>query len=126
SGRVCPVPEHRLGRPRARVLTLDRHFVTDLANLAFTTPDLVAIEDRLLRAAGATPGPTPAPVVPEDALASVLAERPELDPEQRAMVGAVCRSPRRLRLVVGHPGAGKTFAAEAAVAAFGRAGIPVV
>ncbi|MEW6474291.1 MAG: MobF family relaxase [Actinomycetota bacterium] len=126
SERVCAVPEQRPGRPRARILTMDRQFATDLASLSFTTPELVAIEDRLLGAAQAEPGDRPAPVVSEGAVAAVLAGRPELDAEQRAMVGAVCCSPRRLRLVVGHPGAGKTFAAEAAVAAFRQAGIPVV
>ena len=125
SERVCAVPETRPGRPRARILTMDRQFATDLTSLSFTTPELVAVEDRLLGAAQAEPGDNPAPLVSEQAVAAVLAERPELDDEQRSMVVAVCRSPYRLRLVVGHPGAGKTFAAEAAVAAFRQAGIPV-
>lgn len=127
SGRVCPVLEHRPGRPRPRILTADGEFAADLPNLSFTTPELVAIEDRLLVAAtAAVPGGARIPAAPRAAVQAALAARPELDPEQRAMVEAVCRSPRVVRLVVGHPGAGKTYAAEAGVAAFRHAGIPVI
>lgn len=125
SGRVCPVPEYRPGRPRARILTAEGAFVADLPNLPFTTPELVAVEDRLLAFATAA-AVGAAPAVPPEVVARVLAARPELDAGQRAMVEAVCRSSHPLRLVVGHPGAGKTFAAEAAVAAFRTAGIRVV
>jgi conjugative relaxase-like TrwC/TraI family protein len=128
SGRVCPVPEHRPGQPRPRILTAEGEFVADLPNLSFTTPELVAIEDRLLFAAttAEVTGTARLPVAPQPAVDTALTARPELDDQQRAMVEAVCRSPRIIRLVVGHPGAGKTYAAEAAVAAFRHAGIHVV
>lgn len=127
SGQVCSVPEHRPGQPRPRILTAEGEFAADLPNLSFTTPELVAVEDRLLAALTAEPtGMGKSPVAPQAAVDTALTARPELDDQQRTMVEAVCRSPRVIRLVVGHPGAGKTYAAEAAVAAFRHAGIHVV
>jgi hypothetical protein len=125
SPRVCPLPEHRLGRPRARILDSAGEYVTDLPNAAFTTPELVEIEQRLIHAAIAGFG-VAGPIASADAVETVLAARPELSEEQVAMVQSVCRSTDGLRLVVGYPGAGKTFAAEAAVAAFRSSGVPVV
>ncbi|MGH9010237.1 MAG: MobF family relaxase, partial [Acidimicrobiia bacterium] len=125
SPRVCLVSESRPGQRRARILAADGAFLTDLANSPYTTPELVAIEERLL-AALTIPPATPAPTATPAAVETALAARPELDGEQRAMVEAVCCSEQLVRLVVGYPGAGKTFAAEACVAAWRHSGVPVI
>ncbi|MGH9164389.1 MAG: MobF family relaxase, partial [Acidimicrobiales bacterium] len=125
SDRVTQVREHRAGMPRPRLLDAPGGaFVDHLADAAFTTPDLAAVERRLM--AAATEADTAGPVLSAERIEATLAARPRLSDEQRAMVRAVCASPTRLRPVVGYPGAGKTYATEAVVAAFGSAGIPVI
>ena len=126
SDRVVQVREHRPGLPRHRLLdAATGAFVDDLANAAFTTPELAAIEARLMAIATAT-GTARRPVAPADVVESTLADRLRLSDEQRAMVRAVCGSSETLRPVVGYPGSGKTYATEACVAALAAAGVPVV
>ncbi|MDQ3462337.1 MAG: AAA family ATPase, partial [Actinomycetota bacterium] len=125
SDRVAQLREHRPGLPRQRILDANATFVDDLANASFTTPDLAAIERRLMDVATGQPrwhGPAVAP----DVLAAALADRPRLSDEQQAMVRTVCSSKRIVRPVVGYPGSGKTYATEACVAAFVAGGVPVI
>ncbi|HVM02844.1 MAG TPA: MobF family relaxase, partial [Acidimicrobiales bacterium] len=123
SGRAVAVREHRPGMPRPRLLEAPGGaFVDHLADAAFTTPDLAAVEARLMAAADDTGGPRVDAAVVDAAVAA----RPGLSDEQAAMARAVCASPARIRAVVGYPGAGKTYATEAVVAALGSAGVAVV
>ncbi|MFP5375773.1 MAG: MobF family relaxase, partial [Acidimicrobiia bacterium] len=123
SGRAVAVREHRPGMPRPRLLDAPGGaFVDHLADAAFTTPDLAAVEARLMAAAGAGGGPR----VDAAVISSAVAARPALSGEQAAMARAVCASPARIRAVVGYPGAGKTYATEAVVAALRSAGVAVV
>jgi conjugative relaxase-like TrwC/TraI family protein len=131
SDRVVRVREHRAGLPRQRILDgRSGAFVDDLANASFTTPELAAIEQRLMSLAvgdmasgnRSWAGPT----APEAVVDDTLADRPQLSDEQRAMVRAVCGSSAVIRPVVGYPGAGKTYATEACVAALAAANVPVI
>ncbi len=125
SDRVVPLSEHRPGQPRARVLDGAGRVVGDLGSAPFTTPEIAAIEARLIHlATGATTASGPS--VGAQQVEQVLAARPKLTGEQRTMVTAVCESAAAVRPVVGYPGAGKTYAMEAAVAAFKEAGVPVL
>lgn len=89
----------------------------------FTTPEILAIEARLLHLANTD---SPSPVVPELVIAETLRRRPELSVEQQAMVRTVAVSTAAILPVVGRPGSGKTYATEACVAALRTAGIPTV
>ncbi len=125
SDRAVQLREHRLGLPRQRILDGSGAFVDDLANASFTTPDLAAIERRLMDVATSQAGWRGSAVAPE-VVEDALAARPRLTDEQRAMVRAVCGSPGVIRPVVGFPGSGKTYATEACVAAFVAGGVPVI
>ena len=129
SDRVVQVREHRPGLPRHRLLdAATGSFVDDLANAAFTTPELAAIEARLMAVATGSSSDAAAgrPVAPAHVVESILAARPLLADEQRAMVRAVCGASETLRPVVGYPGSGKTYATEACAAALAAAGVPVI
>jgi Ti-type conjugative transfer relaxase TraA len=63
--------------------------------------------------------------VPEQVLDSVLAERPELSEEQAEMVRRLTTSGDGVQVVVGKAGTGKTYALDAARAAFQRGGYRV-
>ena len=89
----------------------------------YTTPDIARLESRLM--ASASLASTAAPI-PKTLLANVVAERPELSDEQRTMIGIACSSTQFVLPVAGRPGAGKTFATEAIVAAYVGAGVPIV
>ncbi|HUP70330.1 MAG TPA: MobF family relaxase [Acidimicrobiales bacterium] len=126
--RTVQVREHRPGMPRHRLLEgggKGKGFVDDLANAAFTTPALAAIEARLMAMAADTHR-WQGPVVGSQVIEATLAARPNLADEQRAMVRAVCGQPGTLRPVVGYPGSGKTYATEACVSALSAAGVPVI
>lgn len=88
-----------------------------------STKDLLAIEwrlvERALAAKGGFAGVAPASVVDE-----VIAER-SLSGEQQAMVRRVTSSGDGVEIVVGKAGAGKTYALDAARAAWQRAGLTV-
>ncbi|HET7486656.1 MAG TPA: MobF family relaxase [Acidimicrobiales bacterium] len=123
SPAAVAVREHRPGRPRPRLLAgPGGDFVDHLADAAFTTPELAAMEQALMAAADASGGPTLGPAAVE----AVLARRSTLSDEQAAMVRAVCGSDARLRAVVGYPGSGKTYATAAVVEALEAAGVRVI
>jgi conjugative relaxase-like TrwC/TraI family protein len=64
--------------------------------------------------------------VPEQVLESVLSERPELSEEQAEMVRRLTTSGDGLQVVIGKAGTGKTYALDAARAAFQRGGYRVL
>jgi conjugative relaxase-like TrwC/TraI family protein len=90
----------------------------------YTVPDLVEIEARLL--ASASPAERAGPIIAADVLDRVVSQRPELSAEQLAMVRAVCSSGEFVQPVAGRPGAGKTYALEAVVAAHIDAAVPII
>jgi conjugative relaxase-like TrwC/TraI family protein len=90
----------------------------------WTTPEIAAIEAELLAAGRLMRGP--ASVIPAEALETVLEARPELSDEQAAMVATACTTSAFVLPVAGRPGAGKTYATEAIVAAHIEAGIPII
>ncbi len=91
----------------------------------WTTVDLARIETGLLsRATNSVVSPDHS--IGVEAIADVVAARPELSDEQALMVEAVCSASRFLLPVEGRPGAGKTYATEAVVAAHVAAGVPIV
>lgn len=123
SDRVVAVSETRAGHRRTRILGLDDAWRTHLADATFTTPELSAMEADLLAWTADT---SVAPSVAATTLDEVVGARPALTDEQADVVRAVCRSTDPIRVVVGYPGAGKTFAAEAIAEAFRAEGRPVL
>lgn len=91
----------------------------------YSTPELVALETRLLdratsrRDAGAA-------VADEETVQAAVAARPSISDEQAAMVQRLTTSGDGVEVVVGKAGAGKTFALDAARAAWQADGVPVV
>ena len=90
----------------------------------YTTSDLASLEEQLL-ASGISADLT-GPAVDGATVGQAIGERPELSLEQAAMVRAACTSGEFLQPIAGRPGAGKTYAIEAVVAAHVAAGIPIV
>ena len=88
----------------------------------WTTPELLAAEAELLHLAMEPATAT----VDSAAVLDVLAMRPELSAEQSDMVAGVCLESRLVQSVEGRPGAGKTYATEAVVAAHIAAGVPIL
>ena len=88
--------------------------------------DLAAIEDQLLAWADDTATPRHRRARRGGRRCSVLAARPELSVEQAGMVQAVCAHDGPVVPIAGRPGAGKTYATEAIVAAHVAAGVPIV
>ncbi|HSH22642.1 MAG TPA: MobF family relaxase [Acidimicrobiales bacterium] len=88
----------------------------------WTTPEMLALEAEALDLANSViAGPAPGGDVIEDALAG----RPSLSSEQRRAVHHLTAA-GPISLVVGHAGAGKTFALDAARAAWQAAGYEVL
>lgn len=124
SERTLHIAESRPGHRRARILNLRGEWTTHLPDTAYTTPELAAIEAELM--AWATTPAYESPAVYPSVVAAVLAERPDMNEEQRHMVRTICGSEDFIRPVVGYPGSGKTYATEAVVATLVEAGVPVV
>jgi conjugative relaxase-like TrwC/TraI family protein len=75
----------------------------------WSTPDLLAVEQRLVTSAtGRTE--EQAAAVSHQAVREALAAHPTAGPDQRAMVRDVCQGGHGVALVVGRAGTGKTFA----------------
>jgi hypothetical protein len=75
----------------------------------WSTPDLLAVEERLITAAtGRTAEQTA--VVSHQAVRAALAAHPTAGPDQQAMVRDVCQGGAGVGMVVGRAGTGKTFA----------------
>ena len=95
------------------------------AQQRWTTVDLARIEAALLQQ-GTRPVVTPDHRVDPGVVADVIALRPELSDEQARMVDAACTSDEFVQPVEGRPGAGKTYATEAVVAAHVAGGVPIL
>jgi len=93
--------------------------------LRYSTPELLAREQQLIDRATARPEP-PTPQAGAGAIAAAVTRRPSLSREQQQMVDHVCRAPKRVVIVAGKAGSGKTFALAAAREAWQQAGHPVL
>jgi conjugative relaxase-like TrwC/TraI family protein len=91
--------------------------------IQYTTPELLAAEQRVI--ARATE-PAAAPVARPRDVAGAIEARPSLATEQADMVRRLALDPRRVSVVVGKAGAGKTFALDAARSAWEASGIEVI
>jgi conjugative relaxase-like TrwC/TraI family protein len=90
----------------------------------YTVPELVDLEARLL--SWADPAVRTAALLDTHAVERAITRRGELSDEQRVMVRAVCCSGEFVQPVAGRPGAGKTYALEAVVAAHCDVGVPII
>jgi conjugative relaxase-like TrwC/TraI family protein len=88
----------------------------------YTTPELLAAEERIIEVATA---PSEAPAATDAAVDDALKARPSLADEQAHMVRRIATDVRRVSVVVGKAGTGKTYALDAARAAWEGAGIRV-
>ena len=91
----------------------------------FSTAELVTLEQRLVRAAAALVDQR-CGEVPEPVLRAALDGRPELSPEQVAVVAAITTSGNGVDLLVAAAGTGKTFCLDAARDAWQRTGYRVI
>jgi conjugative relaxase-like TrwC/TraI family protein len=117
SARAVPLLPDGRARRHQGAIGRDGHLVRTAGLALFSTPEILAIERRLLEVAAHGVGYRP-PTASEAAVTSALADRPELSAEQRTMVAAVCRSTAVVQPIVGRPGSGKTYAADACAAAY--------
>jgi AAA domain/TrwC relaxase len=126
---------HPGGAPADWLEALADDFLTDHARLieptrpgrglraVYTTPELLAVEARLLALADARD--VWAPPAPEH-IEQALSAHPHLGPDQRAAVRHLATGDGRLRLLEAHAGRGKTAALRAFADAHARAGTRVL
>ncbi|HET8955092.1 MAG TPA: MobF family relaxase [Solirubrobacterales bacterium] len=88
----------------------------------YSTPRLLAMEERILQSAVAGKGASA--TVPPDTLAAVLDRHRYLSAEQMEMVRRITTGGERIVVVSARPGTGKTTALSAAREAWAEAGIP--
>lgn len=93
--------------------------------LTYSTPELLALEQRVIERALTTRG-AGACVTAAEGVAAAGVSRPTLSDEQRTMVDRLCLAGDGVAMVVGRAGTGKTFALGAAREAWQAAGYPVV
>lgn len=91
----------------------------------YSTPELLAVERNAIEISSRHRNDGVA-TVPPDVVQSVLAARPTLTDEQKAMVRHLTTSGAAVDVVVGAAGSGKTFALEAARAAWHAQRTPVI
>ena len=120
---VALLPAHGEGeayrRSDGRLLPIERD------ELVYSTPELLALEQRLIRQVS-TSRNTGAGVTGESAARAAVVSRPTLSAEQRLMVERLCLEGDGVSVVVGKAGTGKTFALGAAREAWQAAGYPVL
>jgi ATP-dependent exoDNAse (exonuclease V) alpha subunit len=75
----------------------------------WSTPELLAVEQRLVASATGRTGEQTA-VVSHEAVREALAAHPTAGPDQQAMVRDLCQGGQGVAVVVGRAGTGKTFA----------------
>jgi conjugative relaxase-like TrwC/TraI family protein len=92
----------------------------------FTSPRILAAEQRLITAAGRTDGRVLDAGIVELALLESAANGTALDAEQAALVRAMCTSGTRLQLAIAPAGAGKTTAMRTLAHAWGDSGGHVI
>lgn len=110
-----------LASERAVPITID----LGLHEQRWSTPELLALEQRIIRGAEARATQGSA-VVPSAHVEAALTARPGLDADQQAMVRQLTQDGAGVSLVVGYAGSGKTTATGAAVDAFRRTRIRVI
>lgn len=121
SGRtVALLPEHASFRRRdGRLLPLARE------QLRYSTPELLALEQRLVDRAMESGGAGAGVAGIED-VRRMIDARPTLSDEQRRMIERLCRDGDQVAVVAGKAGTGKTYALAAAREAWQAAGHPVL
>jgi conjugative relaxase-like TrwC/TraI family protein len=75
----------------------------------WSTPDLLAVEQRMVTSATSRTGEQIA-VASHEAVRAALAAHPTAGPDQQAMIRDLCQGGQGVALVVGRAGTGKTFA----------------
>jgi ATP-dependent exoDNAse (exonuclease V) alpha subunit len=116
---VALVPEEAAFRRRdGRVLPVARE------GLRYSTTELLAREQQLVATAASTDAV--APVADDRDVARAIRSRPSLSGEQQRMIEILCLDGRRVAVVAGKAGTGKTFALAAAREAWQAAGRPVL
>ena len=93
--------------------------------LSYSTPELLALEQRLIQRVLDARG-SDAGVATSGDVEEAVAARPTLSDEQRLMVERLCLDGDGVAVVVGKAGTGKTFALGAAREAWQAAGYPVL
>jgi ATP-dependent exoDNAse (exonuclease V) alpha subunit len=106
-------------RGDGRLLPIERD------ELVYSTPELLALEQRRIRQVGASRS-IGAGVADDPAVRAAMASRPTLSAEQQRMVERLCLDGYGVSVVVGKAGTGKTFALAAAREAWQAAGLPVL
>jgi conjugative relaxase-like TrwC/TraI family protein len=89
----------------------------------FTTRAIWELEKQALASAEAMAARSDRDVVSEILVARVIAERPSIKPDQRAMVERLLSGGEGLVVVIGEAGAGKTYALAAAARGWSEAGV---
>ncbi|MBV8960137.1 MAG: relaxase domain-containing protein, partial [Actinobacteria bacterium] len=126
---LCAVAEScTQGLPYAKLTSRGEAFlasadVREVAPGRWTTPEMLAIEKDALQLATSA---RPVRAVHRDVVAAAMAARPSLSAEQRRAVEAVTTRTEPVAVVVGQAGSGKTFALDAARAAWQGAGQQVI
>ena len=108
---------HRQARPSAEP--------AEPGTARWTTAEMLAVEAAVLDGASRRRDAGVAPVSDRH-VAAALAERPTLTAEQAAAVRALASGPEGVAVLVGRAGTGKTFALDAARAAWEATGHPVI
>ena len=120
---VALLPAEAVGeayrRGDGRLLPIERD------ELVYSTPELLALEQRLIRQVAASRD-TGAGVTGASAFRAAVSSRPTLSAEQQRMVQRLCLAGDGVSVVVGKAGTGKTFALAAAREAWQAAGYPVL
>jgi conjugative relaxase-like TrwC/TraI family protein len=98
---------------------IDSDYCLRLPTGHYTTPEMLAIETEVVDFATTSPARASAT---HDAVAEAMRVRPSLSAQQRLAVGSITGS-EPISCVVGHAGAGKTFALDAARAAWQASGL---
>ena len=117
--------DDELGRRHSGCKQTDRLVGVERDEARYSTPELVATEQRLLAAALEGRG-TARGVAEEADLQRALERRPSLSDEQRAMVRALTTSGDAVEVVAAAAGSGKTYALDAAREAWQASGIRVI
>ncbi|MCU1677338.1 MAG: putative ATP-dependent exoDNAse [Frankiales bacterium] len=100
------------------------HHRRHLGGARYSTPDMLAVEKRLITIATERQG-TGVAVADEAIVAQAVASRPLLADEQATLIEAVTRSGDGVQVIRAAAGTGKTFALSAARDAWEQSGVPV-
>jgi conjugative relaxase-like TrwC/TraI family protein len=101
------------------------HWTETARDVRYTTPEMVALEQRMLHTARQRSNAGLGVSAPEH-IAAAIEVRPTLTADQRLMIETVCGSPAGVVVVEGAAGVGKTFALDGAREAFDASGVRAV